>query len=107
MAQIVSHYQASAIDEFLNEAARLSVKIPGIFGVCYYRSASTNTLDMLSRFFPLPIAGLKRDFEAKVASEESCASRSHALLKRAVKIGYIRKLTLASSSDTLAPLHKR
>src|SRR5437870_2779819 len=61
-AQIVSHYQTRAIAEFLNGVARMGVKIPGIFGVFYYRSASTNTLDMLSRFFPLPIADLKRDF---------------------------------------------
>src|SRR2546421_11758691 len=45
MAQIISHYQLSAIDELLNEVERLSVKIPGIFGVFYYRSSTTHTLD--------------------------------------------------------------
>jgi len=107
MAQIVSHYQASAIDEFLNEAARLSVKIPGIFGVFYYRSASTNTLDMLSRFFPLPIADLKRDFEAKVAPEEICARSVHALLKRGVKNVYISNLPMATATERLARIEKR
>src|SRR2546425_13109575 len=107
MAQIVSHYQASAIDEFLNEAARLSVKIPGIFGVFYYSSASTNTLDMLSRFFPLPIADLKRDFEAKVAPEEICARSIHALLKRGVKNVYISNLPMATATDRLAGIEKR
>src|SRR2546422_6561809 len=62
MAQIVSHYQLSALDDFLNEVARLSVTIPGIFGVFYYRSASPKTLDLLSRFFPVPVAELKSDF---------------------------------------------
>ncbi len=107
MAQIVSHYQASAIDEFLNEAARLSVKIPGIFGVFYYRSASTNTLDMLSRFFPLPIADLKRDFEAKVAPEEICARSIRALLKRGVKNVYISNLPMATATERLARIEKR
>jgi len=107
MAQIVSHHQASAIDEFLSEAARLGVKIPGIFGVFYYRSASTNTLDMLSRFFPLPIADLKRDFEAKVAPEEICARSIHALLKRGVKNVYISNLPMATATERLARIEKR
>src|SRR6059036_697790 len=63
LAQIVSHYQTSAIEEFVSEAERLRVKIPGIFGVFFYRSATTNTLDMLSKFFPVPIEELKKDFE--------------------------------------------
>ena len=73
MAQIASHYQVPAIDEFLNEAARLGVRIPGIFGVFYYRSASSKTLDMLSKFIPIPAEELKRDFAATVAPAEICA----------------------------------
>src|SRR4030095_9254142 len=39
LAQIVSHYQTKVVNEFINETERLGVKIPGIFGVFYYRSA--------------------------------------------------------------------
>src|SRR2546428_5677413 len=107
MAQIVSHYQTRAIDEFLNETVRLGVKIPGIFGVFYYRSASTNTLDMLSRFFPLPIAELKRDFEAKLAPEEICARSIHALLNRGVKNVYVSNLPMATATEKLARIETR
>src|SRR5919109_2305233 len=85
MAQIVSHYQTRAIDEFLNETARLGVKIPGIFGVFYYRSANAQTLALLSKFFPVPIEDLKRDFKANQGPDEICAQSVHALLQRGLK----------------------
>src|SRR6266403_465224 len=62
MAQIVSHYQAPTIDEFVNETERLGVKIPAIFGVFYYRSANPRTFRMLSSFIPVPTEELTRDF---------------------------------------------
>src|SRR6266480_4546785 len=40
LAQIMSHYQIRSVEEFLNEGERRGLKIPGIFGVFYYRSAS-------------------------------------------------------------------
>jgi len=107
MAQIASHYQVPAIDEFLNEAARLGVKIPGIFGVFYYRSASSKTLDMLSKFIPIPVEELKRDFAAKVAPEEICARSVHALVERGVKNVYISNLPLATASEKLARVGSR
>jgi 5,10-methylenetetrahydrofolate reductase len=107
MAQIVSHYQVSAIDEFLNEAARLGVRIPGIFGVFYYRSASLKTLEMLSQFFPVPIAELKRDFEAKVDPEEICAHSVHALLQRGVKNLYISNLPMAVATEKMGRIESR
>ena len=107
MAQIVSHYQAPAVEDFLSEAERLGVNIPGIFGVFYYRSASTNTLNMLSQFFPVPVAELKRDFEAKIAPEEICARSIHALLKRGVKNVYISNLPMATATEKLARIEAR
>src|SRR5215467_4485205 len=62
LAQIVSHYQQQAMDEFVNETERLGVKIPGIFGVFYYRTANPKTFDMLSKFLPVPVNELIRDF---------------------------------------------
>ena len=107
MAQIVSHYQIPAIDEFLDEAARSGVKIPGIFGVFYYRSASPKTMDMLSRFFPVPVAELKRDFDAKVAPEEICALSIHALLQRGVKNVYVSNLPMANATEKLSRIESR
>src|ERR1041385_6176491 len=95
MAQIVSHYQMSAVDDFLNEVARLGVKIPGIFGVFYYRSSTTRTLDLLSQFFPVPATELKRDFAANVAPEDICARSIHALRQCGVENVYVSNLPVA------------
>lgn len=107
MAQIVSHYQTRAIDECLNETARLGVKIPGIFGVFYYRSASTKTFSLLSNFFPIPVDELKRDFEEKVSPEEICARSVHALLQRGVKKVYISNLPVATAAQKLSRIEAR
>jgi 5,10-methylenetetrahydrofolate reductase len=107
MAQIVSHYQIPTIDDFLNETARLGVKIPGIFGVFYYRSASTKTLDMLSKFMPIPVTELTRDFDRHVDPEEICANSIHALVSRGVRNVYVSNLPLATATEKLARIESR
>ena len=107
MGQIVSHYEMSAMDEFLNEQARLGVKIPGIFGVFYYRSATPKTLDLLSQFFPVPSVGLKRDFAAHVAPEDICARSIHALRNRGVENVYVSNLPVAAATVKLARIESR
>jgi 5,10-methylenetetrahydrofolate reductase len=107
MAQIVSHYHLSAIDDFLNEEARLGVKIPGIFGVFYYRSATSKTLDLLSQFFPVPSAELKRDFAAQISPEDICANSIHALLQRGVKSIYVSNLPVAIATAKLSRIESR
>ena len=78
-----------------------------MFGVFYYRSASSRTLDMLSQFFPVPAAELKRDFEAGVDPEEICALSTHALLQRGVKNVYISNLPMATATEKLARIEAR
>jgi 5,10-methylenetetrahydrofolate reductase len=107
MAQIVSHYQTAAIDEFLNETAKLGVRIPGMFGVFYYRTANPRTFSVLSKFFPIPVEELKRDFEAKVSPEEICALSVHALLQRGVKNVYISNLPMATATQKLGRIEAR
>src|SRR5438034_529143 len=107
MGQIVSHYRLSALDEFLNETARLGVQMPGIFGVFYYRSATSKTLDVLSRFFPVPVAELKRDFASQVAPEDICANSIHALLQRGVQNIYVSNLPIAAATAKLSRIESR
>ncbi len=106
LAQIVSHYQTRAVDEFLNETARLGVKIPGIFGVFYYRSANPKTFAMLSKFLPVPIEELTRDL-AGVRPEEICALSVHSLLQRGVKNVYISNLPMATATQTFSRIEAR
>jgi len=107
MAQIVSHYQIRSLDDFLNAASRLGMKIPGIYGVFYYRSPSPKTLGLLSKFFPVPVEDLKRDFAANVSPEEICARSIHALLQRGVKNVYISNLPIPTAIETLGRVESR
>jgi 5,10-methylenetetrahydrofolate reductase len=107
LGQIVSHYQTRAIDEFVNETDRLGVKIPGIFGVFYYRSANPKTFAMLSKFIPVPADELTRDFAANLSAEEICARSIHALLQRGVKNVYVSNLPMATAAETFSRIESR
>src|SRR5437867_8378125 len=107
MAQIVSHYQSRVLDEFLNEAARLGVKIPGIFGVFYYRSTNAKTLALLSKFFPVPIEDLQRDFKTNQSPDEICARSVHALIQSGLKNVYISNLPIPTAAVRLGRIEAR
>ena len=107
MAQIVSHYQTRAIDEFLDETVKLGVKIPAIFGVFYYRSASAKTFNLLSNFFPIPVQELQRDFESGAGPEEICARSVRALLQAGVRNVYISNLPMSAAAQKLGRIESR
>jgi len=107
LAQIVSHYQTQAIDGFINETHRVGVKIPGIFGVFYYRTPNPKTFAMLSKFIPIPVDELKRDFAANIHPEEICARSVHALLQRGVKNVYVSNLPMSTAADTFGRIESR
>jgi len=107
LAQIVSHYQTPAIDDFVNETLRLGVQIPGIFGVFYYRSPNPKTFSFLSRFIPVPVEELQRDFAAKVHPEEICARSVVALLQRGIKNVYISNLPMPTAVQTFSRIESR
>lgn len=107
LAQIVSHYQTRTIDEFVNETERLGVKIPGIFGVFYYRTPNPKTFAMLSKFLPVPVEELQRDFASNVHPEEICALSIHALLQRGVKNVYVSNLPMPTAVRTFTRIESR
>lgn len=107
LAQIVSHYQTRAIEEFVRETERLGVSIPGIFGVFYYRTANPKTFAMLSRFLPVPVDELVRDFAAKIPPEEICARSVHALCRGGVKNVYVSNLPMSTAADTFGRIEAR
>jgi 5,10-methylenetetrahydrofolate reductase len=107
LAQIASHYQTAAIDEFLNHSARLGVKIPAIYGVFYYRSANPKTFRMLSQFFPVPSGELQHDFDAGIPPAEICARSVHALVQRGVRHIYISNLPMGNAVQTLNDIEAR
>ena len=82
-------------------------QIPSIFGVFYYRSANAKTCGLLSKFFPVPLAELKRDFDSGLPPEEICARSVHALLQRGVKNVYISNLPMDMAAKKLSGIETR
>jgi hypothetical protein len=107
LAQIVSHYQTQAIDDFVNETERLGVKIPGIFGVFYWRTSNPKTFAMLSKFLPVPVEELTRDLAAGLTPDEICARSVHAVLQRGVKNIYISNLPMPTATATFSRVESR
>ena len=107
LSQISSHHNAEALDKFLEECADRGVRIPGVFGVFYYRSANPKTLNALGRFFPVPVEGLKADFAGGRQPEDICAETIHALLRRGMRNIYLSNLPTTDVQGRLARIEGR
>ncbi|HSH75197.1 MAG TPA: hypothetical protein VLA09_05920 [Longimicrobiales bacterium] len=73
LSQIVSHHSLDRVSRLLDEVERRRNRVPVVFGVFFYRSASPKTLATLSQFFPVPAAELTEEFAAGAPAEEICA----------------------------------
>lgn len=92
LTQIVSHHHAPQVARFVDAARRRGVAYPGVVGVFLYRSANPRTLAQLSEFFPVPVEGVTRDFEAGLSPEEICARSICALREIGVDKIYLSNL---------------
>jgi 5,10-methylenetetrahydrofolate reductase len=79
LSQVVSHHSVDAVERFLEAHAVSGIDVPVVFGVFYYRSANPKTLDVLSRFFPVPSEEVAAEFEEGASAEEICARSIRAL----------------------------
>src|SRR5262249_26780416 len=103
LTQVVSHHSAGAVGRFLQEIDRHGIKIPGIFGVFYYRSAKPRTLETLHRFFPVPARELQAEFESeKLHPDEVCARSIRTLRGLGVRRIYVSNLPIADAPARLA-----
>jgi 5,10-methylenetetrahydrofolate reductase len=102
LTQIVSHHQASRVEQFVRAMERNAVTVPGMFGVFYYRSANPRTLQGLSRFLPVPVEELTAEFAAGASPEEVCARTLRTLKEAGARHFYISNLPLAHAPATLA-----
>ena len=104
LTQIVSHHQAASVGAFLDAGRRGGLMLPGVFGVFYYRSANPKTLDLLSAFLPVPVAGLLREFGEGATPEDVCARTIRALLDLGARHFYISNLPARRSAATLTAI---
>jgi len=101
LTQIVSHYSVPAVERFLAEAERRGLKMPGMFGVFYYRSAKPATLKALSQFLPVPVESLQEEFAAGGTPESVCARSIRELTAAGARHFYMSNLPIGRAALTL------
>jgi hypothetical protein len=102
LTQVVSHLDSPPVVRFVEETRRRGLdRLPGMFGVFYYRSANPRTLEQLNRFLPVPAAALAAEFEAGATPVDVCARTLRAMMDIGVRHFYISNLPLHSASATL------
>ena len=101
LTQIVSHHSRAGVEAFLREAERQGLRIPGLFGLFYYRSANPKTLAALNGFLPVPVEELKREFAAGATADEVCARSLRTLAEAGARHFYISNLPLHRAAATL------
>jgi len=101
LTQIVSHHQADRVGTFLDAGRKGGLDMPGVFGVFYYRSANTNTLEMLSQFLPVPVEELKAEFATGATPIDVCARTIRSLIDLGAKHFYVSNLPARKTAATL------
>jgi hypothetical protein len=101
LTQIASHHQTAQVSAFLEEASRRGVKMPGVFGVFYYRSANAATLEMLRQFLPVPVDELRAEFAAGATPVDVCARTIRVLIDLGARHFYVSNLPLRRTAQTL------
>ena len=101
LTQIVSHHQAGHVAAFLDAGRAGGLTMPGVFGVFYYRSANTKTLEMLSQFLPVPVEELKAEFAAGATPIEVCARTIRSLIDLGAQHFYVSNLPTKKTAATL------
>ncbi len=101
LTQIVSHHSRPAVERFLAEGERRGLALPGMFGVFYYRSANTKTLETLKEFLPVPVAELRDEFAAGATPDSVCARSIRELTASGVRHFYVSNLPVGRATATL------
>lgn len=101
LTQVVSHHDLPAVSRFLEEAEQRDLRMPGLFGVFFYRSANPRTLEALRGFLPVPAEALTAEFAAGATAEEVCMRTVRGLVAAGVRHLYISNLPLVRTEETL------
>jgi 5,10-methylenetetrahydrofolate reductase len=102
LTQIVSHHSRPQVERFLAESQRRGLTLPGMFGVFYYRSANTRTLETLREFLPVPVSELREEFASGATPDSVCARSIRELTASGVRHFYVSNLPVGRAANTLA-----
>jgi hypothetical protein len=92
LSQVVSHHSLREVEQFMEAHAASDIDTPVAFGVFYYRSANSKTLEILSKFFPVPVEEVTAEFERGDSAEEICARSIRELRKIGADKIYVSNL---------------
>lgn len=92
LTQVVSHHDLPAVEAWLRTAEREGIALPTSFGVFYYRNGKRDSLERLSRFFPVPVDAVASAFEGGATPEGHCARTIVELRKAGVRDVYVCNL---------------
>ena len=106
LTQVVSHHDLHLVQAFAAELDRRNVKLPGVFGVFYYRSANPKTLEILKQFLPVPAEGLIKEFGEGAGADEICARTIRGLREAGVRNFYVSNLPIGKARQTLERVMK-
>ena len=101
LTQIVSHHQGDRVGAFLDAGRSNGLKMPGVFGVFYYRSATPKTLEMLSQFLPVPVDALKQEFAQGATPVDVCARTIRFFVDMGARHFYVSNLPAKKTAATL------
>jgi len=107
LTQIVTHFDLDPVKRFVEEADRRNVNLPGMFGVFYYRSASSKTLEALGAFMPVPVRALTAEFASGASPVDVCARTIRAVRALGIRHIYISNLPMDDAAATLAAIRER
>jgi len=94
LTQIVSHHRLEEVERFVRATRERGIEAPAVFGVFFYRSARPETLEWLSRYFPVPAEALSREFASGKSAVEVCAATIRALREVGAHRVYVSNLDL-------------
>ena len=104
LTQIVSHHDVAPVAQFMNAADRKNLALQGLFGVFFYRSANAATLATLSRFLPVPVEALTKEFSSGATPVDVAARTIRATMDVGVRHFYVSNLPLGRAESTLTAI---
>ncbi len=97
LTQVVSHHDMGAVEAWLEAAREEQIELPTAYGVFFYRNGRREALRRLSKFFPVPVEEVAREFDAGVTPEEHCARSILALRHVGISNVYVCNLGARSA----------
>jgi hypothetical protein len=101
LSQVVSHHSVSRVEGLMRANEEAGLTLPGVFGVFYYRSGNSKTLEILNEFFPVPAEALSKEFAEGATPEEVCARSIRALNAAGIRNLYVSNLPMRGAAARL------